>query len=80
MGKTGGFLEHGRQEPGYRPVEQRVKDFKAVEMTFVADELHGQLARCLECGTPFCHGWWSLSPSRKAWEFFKPWAGCCRKT
>ena len=25
MGKTGGFLEHGRQEPGYRPVDERIK-------------------------------------------------------
>lgn len=57
MGKTGGFLEHGRQEPGYRPVDERIKDFKAVEIPFMADTVHVQMARCLECGTPFCHGY-----------------------
>ena len=56
MGKTGGFLEHGRQEPGYRPAGERIKDFKAVELPFMADAAHVQMARCLECGTPFCHG------------------------
>ncbi len=57
MGKTGGFLQYGRQAPGYRPVEERVKDFKAVEIPFVTDAVHIQAARCLECGTPFCHGY-----------------------
>jgi len=56
MGKIGGFLEYGRQEYGYRPVDERIKDFKAVEIPFIADTAHVQMARCLECGTPFCHG------------------------
>ncbi|MFH1476811.1 MAG: glutamate synthase subunit beta [Verrucomicrobiota bacterium] len=57
MGKTGGFLEHPRREPGYRPVAERVKDFKAVEIPIPVDALHAQLGRCMECGTPFCHGY-----------------------
>lgn len=57
MGKTGGFLEYGRQNPGYRPVDERIKDFKAVEIPFKEDTVHVQMARCLECGTPFCHGY-----------------------
>ncbi|MBU4427809.1 MAG: glutamate synthase subunit beta, partial [Verrucomicrobia bacterium] len=57
MGKTGGFLEYARQEPRYRPADERIKDFKAVEIPFMADTVHVQLARCLECGTPFCHGY-----------------------
>ncbi|MFA5042369.1 MAG: glutamate synthase subunit beta [Kiritimatiellia bacterium] len=57
MGKTGGFLEHARQEPGYRPAHERIKDFKAVEIPFADEALRAQLARCMECGTPFCHGY-----------------------
>lgn len=57
MGKTGGFLEHGRQDPAYRPADERIKDFKAVEIPFTEEALHVQMARCLECGTPFCHGY-----------------------
>ena len=57
MGKTGGFLEHARQEPGYRPADERIKDFKAVEIPFMEDKVHVQMTRCLECGTPFCHGY-----------------------
>jgi len=57
MGKIGLFLEHGRQEPGYRPAAERIKDFKAVEIMFAEDSAHVQTGRCLECGTPFCHGY-----------------------
>lgn len=57
MGEPGAFLKYGRQEPGYRPVDERIKDFKTVEIPFTADTLHVQMARCLECGTPFCHGY-----------------------
>ena len=56
MGKTGGYLEYGRTNPGYRPQEERVKDFKAVERMFGDEELTEQAARCMSCGTPFCHG------------------------
>lgn len=56
MAKPGGFLEHARQEPGYRPVAQRVRDFQAVDLPLLPDALRVQLARCQECGTPFCHG------------------------
>lgn len=55
MGKTGGFLEHGRDDPGYRPVADRVKDYNAVEKLFEDKPLTKQAARCMSCGTPFCH-------------------------
>ncbi|MDX9862259.1 MAG: glutamate synthase subunit beta [Rhodospirillales bacterium] len=56
MGKIGGFLEHDRQEPGYRPREERLGDFRAVELRLPDKELHQQAARCMGCGIPFCHG------------------------
>jgi glutamate synthase (NADPH/NADH) small chain len=56
MGKIGGFLEFERQEPGYRPKEERIRDFRAVEKRLPDKELHQQAARCMACGIPFCHG------------------------
>lgn len=56
MGKQGGFMEFDRKDPGYRPVEKRVQDFRAVERVFSERELNDQAARCMNCGIPFCHG------------------------
>jgi glutamate synthase (NADPH/NADH) small chain len=56
MGKLTGFMDYERRDPGYRPVAERVKDFKAVELRLTDSELTEQAARCMDCGTPFCHG------------------------
>ncbi len=56
MGKPTGFMEYGRKEPGYRPVQDRVRDYRAVELRFAEDGITEQAARCMDCGTPFCHG------------------------
>lgn len=56
MGKLGGFMEFDRDDPGYRPVEERKQDYKAVEKVFSEQELNDQAARCMNCGIPFCHG------------------------
>ena len=56
MGKSGGFLQYSRKEPGYRAKGERLKDFSAVELQLTEDELREQAARCMDCGTPFCHG------------------------
>jgi glutamate synthase (NADPH) small chain len=56
MGKATGFMEYERRDPGYRPVAERVKDFNAVELRLGESELIEQAARCMDCGTPFCHG------------------------
>ncbi len=55
MGNPRGFLEIERREPGYRPVNDRIKDFNEVEKHFSVAELEEQAARCMECGVPFCH-------------------------
>ena len=51
------FLENKRKEPGYRPKEERVKDFKQVEMRLSDEEIINQATRCINCGTPFCHSY-----------------------
>jgi len=57
MGNPRAFLENRRKDPGYRPEEERVKDFKAVELQLSYEELKSQAARCINCGTPFCHAY-----------------------
>lgn len=56
MGKAKGFIEIERIEPGYRPVEERIKDYAEVEKRLSDDEIKQQAARCMDCGIPFCHG------------------------
>ena len=56
MGKPTGFIEFQRKDPGYRPGNERVQDWRAVERLPVAAEVQEQAARCMDCGVPFCHG------------------------
>ncbi|MEF7616436.1 glutamate synthase subunit beta [Aquincola sp. MAHUQ-54] len=55
MGKVTGFLEYGRLEEGYAPVEARVKHYKEFVIGLSADQAKVQGARCMDCGTPFCN-------------------------
>lgn len=56
MGEFKGFLKYKRQDVGYRPVEERVKDFNELSLPLTPDEIKSQTARCMSCGVPFCHG------------------------
>lgn len=56
MGRVGGFLDFNRKEPGYRKVSERLRDYKPVEKQLPEAEIRAQAARCMDCGTPFCHG------------------------
>jgi glutamate synthase (NADPH/NADH) small chain len=49
-------MEFDRRDPGYRPVDERVRDYRPVELKLTEAELTEQAARCMDCGTPFCHG------------------------
>ncbi len=55
MTKRFGFLDR-RRDPGYRPAVVRVQDFEPVEQTLTPEQMREQAGRCMECGTPFCHG------------------------
>jgi glutamate synthase (NADPH/NADH) small chain len=56
MGKATGFLEIERAGMTYRPVNQRLTDWKEFVSPRPTDELTRQGARCMDCGIPFCHG------------------------
>jgi glutamate synthase (NADPH) small chain len=55
MGDVKGFLKHGRELPGRRPVPVRLRDWKEVYEPFPDDHLETQASRCMDCGIPFCN-------------------------
>ncbi|MFO7750922.1 MAG: glutamate synthase subunit beta [Desulfobacteraceae bacterium] len=56
MAKTKTVTTCQRKEPGYREVNERIGDYRAVELMLNNDDIRRQAARCMTCGTPFCHG------------------------
>jgi glutamate synthase (NADPH/NADH) small chain len=55
MGKPTGFLEYLRDPGADRAPLERVKDWKEFHLHREDQELQTQGARCMDCGTPFCH-------------------------
>ncbi len=55
MGKPSGFLEVQRDSPKKRPVSERINDYKEIDIDFPIEKVEKQAARCMDCGTPFCH-------------------------
>ena len=54
MGKVTGFLEFERLEEGYKPVPERLKNYKEFVIGLDDKQAKTQAARCMDCGTPFC--------------------------
>ena len=55
MGKPTGFLEFTRLNSRYRPVGERIGDYREINKAADEQELKQEGARCMDCGTPFCH-------------------------
>ncbi len=55
MGKPTGFLEFPRDSGPDRSPAERIKDWKEFHLHREDQELQTQGARCMDCGTPFCH-------------------------
>ncbi len=55
MGKPTGFLEFTRELPAKRPAQERIHDYKEIDTPFSEQTTQKQAARCMDCGTPFCH-------------------------
>jgi len=55
MGKITGFMEYRREVPDKRAIEERLRDWREIEGKPSQDALRTQAARCMDCGTPFCH-------------------------
>lgn len=50
------FLDSDRVDPEYRPVAERLQDWREVEEHLSDAELTKQASRCMDCGIPFCFG------------------------
>lgn len=57
-----------RKEGGYRPVDERVRDYNEVEMRLNPVERREQASRCMDCGTPFCHWSCPLGNRQPEWQ------------
>ncbi len=54
MGKITGFMEYTRIEEDYKPVAERLKNYKEFIDVLNDAQAVKQTARCMDCGTPFC--------------------------
>ncbi len=68
MGDPRGFFNIERKESGYRPVEERVGDYKEVEVNLPVSERMDQASRCMDCGVPFCHWGCPLGNVMPEWQ------------
>jgi glutamate synthase (NADPH/NADH) small chain len=55
MGKATGFMEYKRETPKERDPLTRLNDWNEYQLPANEDVLKIQGARCMDCGTPFCH-------------------------
>jgi len=55
MGDLKGFLKVKRKDSQYRPVCERLQDYKQVFIMPSDESAQEQASRCMDCGTPFCH-------------------------
>ncbi|WP_395056037.1 glutamate synthase subunit beta [Polaromonas sp.] len=55
MGKVTGFMEYERIEEGYKPVPERLKNYREFVIGLDDAQANKQAARCMDCGTPFCN-------------------------
>ncbi|MEG3435648.1 glutamate synthase subunit beta [Pannus brasiliensis CCIBt3594] len=55
MGKPTGFLEFLRELPSELSPLDRVHNWDEFHFPMPEDKLREQAARCMDCGTPFCH-------------------------
>ena len=55
MGKPTGFMEYKREKTKEQPTQERVSNWKEYASRLSDESLQTQGARCMDCGTPFCH-------------------------
>lgn len=55
MGKATGFMEYTREKAKERNPLTRINDWKEYSAPLSDESLKKQGARCMDCGTPFCH-------------------------
>ncbi|MCK5113846.1 MAG: glutamate synthase subunit beta, partial [Phycisphaerae bacterium] len=56
MPKQHNFVTYKRKKVAYRPVEERLDDYREIALPLSEEQLMQQASRCMDCGIPFCHG------------------------
>ncbi|MCH8844428.1 MAG: glutamate synthase subunit beta [SAR324 cluster bacterium] len=82
MGKPTGFLEYERSLPPKRPVIERIKDYREIDLPWEVERFRDQGARCMDCGIPTCHQGCPLGNLIPDWNdliFRGDWAGALRE-
>jgi glutamate synthase (NADPH/NADH) small chain len=55
MGSPTGFLDFEREDSGHAPVEERLGHYQEFTIPLKRRKVARQGARCMDCGTPYCH-------------------------
>ena len=55
MGKPTGFMDLEKVDRGYKPVSERISNYKEFVVPLSREETINQAARCMDCGVPYCH-------------------------
>ena len=55
MGKPTGFMDIEKLDRGYKPVSERISNYKEFVIPLTKEETINQAARCMDCGVPYCH-------------------------
>ena len=55
MGKPTGFMDIEKIDRGYKPVSERISNYKEFVVPLSKEETINQAARCMDCGVPYCH-------------------------
>jgi glutamate synthase (NADPH/NADH) small chain len=56
MAEPKAFMNNKRRPVGHRLIEERIHDFRELELPLAPDQIIQQAKRCMDCGIPFCHG------------------------
>ena len=64
------FIKTKRKKAQYRPVCERVKDYREVAPLRSLAHSQEQASRCMECGTPFCHSGCPIGNYIPEWNDF----------
>ncbi len=64
------FMNMSRETAKYRPVEERVNDYKEVFILRDEATTSNQGTRCMDCGTPFCHSGCPIGNLIPEWNYF----------
>jgi len=68
VGEAGGFLKYPRESAPVRPAAERVRDWEEIQGVLDDEKARTQGARCMGCGTPFCHSACPLGNLAPEWN------------